>query len=213
MDKKYLEFLNSHPEWFINPEGGIEIITAPDLVREVEEKYHTSLGVIYEDDYLILLKDAVRFTDQVIAPYIRAYHKKPGGVSVLVICQGQLLLLKHFRHSLRTWLWETPRGFSESNQSPLENAMRELYEEIGVYTTNIEPLGVLAPDAGIIGERISLFYSIIEPDSLIRLEAHEGIFEHRLFSKQQVQAMIASGEITDGITISSLYMAELRGLL
>ena len=213
MDKRYTDLMESYPEWFENLPGGIEILTDSARIKQVEREFQTKLGVIYEDDYILLLKDAVRFSDQTVAPYIRAYHKNSGGVSILVLCGDSILLLKHFRHSLRRWLWETPRGFGEKGQTISENARRELHEELGVAVTDVEFLGRLVPDAGIIGETVTLYVARIPAQSPITTEKHEGIQTTALFTKEAFQAAVVSGEILDGITIASVAYAEMKGFL
>ena len=213
MDEKYKNIIKTHPELFANLPGGIEIIIDEALIHKMEMEYSTNVGIVYEDEYITLIKDAVRFADGVVGPYIRAYYKHSGGVSVMVLCEDKMLLLRHFRHSLRHWMWETPRGFGEFGQTSDENALRELYEEIGVTPMSIERLGMLVPDAGIIGESVTLYIARISPDSSIVTELHEGIERAAFFSKDQIKEAIVSGEITDGITIASLTYAELRGYI
>lgn len=213
MDKRYLDLMRERPSWFENAEGGIVILTDVERIRCIEEKQQTRIGVIYEDEYIILLKDAVIFADGEVGTYIRTYHKNPGGVSVLVLCGDKVLMLKHFRHSLRRWLWETPRGFSEYGQSPLENAMRELREEIGIDGAEVSYLGELVPDAGIMGETITLYYTRIPDGKSIVTERHEGIGEVAFLTKAQLKELIKQGEIVDGITICALTYAELKGIL
>jgi len=213
MDKKYTDLIKERPELFTNLSGGIEILTDPALIEQMEREYGTTVGIVYEDEYLTLIKDAARFADGIVGPYIRAYHKTSGGVSVMVLCKDKLLLLKHFRHSLRRWMWETPRGFGEEGQSTEQNALRELYEELGVEPTEMIRLGTLTPDAGIIGEDVTLYLARISPESPIVTEVHEGIERVALFTKEQLKEAILRGEITDGITVASLTYAELLGLI
>ena len=131
----------------------------------------------------------------------------------MVVCGEKILLLKHFRHSLRMPIWETPRGFGEDGQSTLENAVREMREEIGVLPTEVLPLGCIAPDAGIVGETVNLYFARIEDTSGVLGELHEGIIEVRFFDKCEIKRAISDGEIIDGITISSITIAEYKGLI
>ena len=213
MDKKYKRLMSEVPKLFTNLPNGIEILTDTVDIERIEREYGISVGIVYEDEYLMLIKDAVRFTDGVEGPYIRAYHKNSGGASVLVLYGDKILLLKHFRHSLRNWLWETPRGFGESGQNSEENALRELEEELGLVVMEIYPLGLLYPDAGIIGEAVALYCVHVSPDTPIVTDNHEGISSVGLFTKEELYAAIISGEINDGITIASLTYAQLKGLI
>ena len=213
MNKNYLDFMKKRPELFVNVPHGIEIITDEAIISEIEHNLNTTVGILHEDPYIMLIRDAVRFPDGELGTYIRVYHRNTGGVSILVLCEDKVLLLKHFRHSLRNWLWETPRGFGEPGQTIEENAVRELYEEIGVRPLSIEHLGTLDPDAGVIGARINLFVARIAPDSKFIKETAEGIESVELFTKEQLKEAILAGEITDGITLSSLAYAKLKGII
>ena len=213
MDEKYLRMLCEEPNLFKNLEGGIDIITDPKLINQIEKEHNTSIGVIYEDDYIILLKDAVRFADLKTGPYIRVYYKSHGGASIFVTYDDKILLIKHFRHSLRRWIWETPRGFTDAGESSAETAVREMSEELGVTVSTIEYLGDIFPDAGIIGEHVSLYCAKLNSCDKIRTEEHEGIKEIGLFSKEEFIAAIKSGEIADGITIASFTLATLKGVI
>lgn len=213
MDKKYKQLIKERPELFKNISGGIEIITDEQLISRIEKDLTIDIGIIYQDEYMMLIKDLVRFSDGSLGPYTRVYHKNRGGVSVFVVCEDKILLLKHFRHSLRSWMWETPRGFGEAGQTTEQNALRELHEEIGVVPMDIVLLGTIFPDAGIVGERITLYCARIAPNSTITTETQEGIERADFFTKDQLKTAILSGEITDGITISSLVFAELKGLI
>ena len=62
--------------------------------------------------------------------YIRILPRRPeSAVAVLPVLNGKILLLRHFRHSLRKWMWEIPRGFGEYGITAAENAEKELREE------------------------------------------------------------------------------------
>lgn len=213
MNEQYFNLMKEKSEWFENLPNGIEILTDKEDIARVEEENKTVIGVIYEDEYIVFLKDAVRFADGMTGTYIRIYHKNEGGVAILIFCGDKILLLNHFRHSLRKWVWETPRGFGEKNQSPIENALRETNEELGVQPYNVELLGEIAPDAGVFGNTVTLFKANVPNECNINFEVHEGIGGFRLFSKSEVKEAIVSGEIVDGITIASIALAEYKGII
>ncbi|MGP3928192.1 hypothetical protein [Streptomyces sp. 8N616] len=68
--------------------------------------------MVYEDAYVMLLRDPVRFPDGRTGTYIRSVSamQEPGCV-VLPLLGGEVVLLEHFRHATRSWHWEVPRGF------------------------------------------------------------------------------------------------------
>jgi ADP-ribose pyrophosphatase len=70
---------------------------------------------------------------------------------------GQLLLVRQYRHAVGDWLLEIPAGRLDPGESALEAARRELEEETGYRARSWRPLGsfVLAP--GLCTERMTLF--------------------------------------------------------
>jgi ADP-ribose pyrophosphatase len=157
----YQELLRSHP--ILTREGGagsIELLLEDEQIKAAEEAARArlranqpeswaSVGVAYEDPYLYLLRDAVRFPpDQEgmrpsLGTYIRIHQKPFGrsGVAILCVHEGQIVLEDHFRHATRSWHWEIPRGVIEENETCEKAASRELKEEFGVRAITMQPLG------------------------------------------------------------------------
>ncbi|CAI2716980.1 NUDIX hydrolase [Nitrospina watsonii] len=84
------------------------------------------------------------------------------GVAILPVIEGKIALLKIYRHAIKDWSWEIPRGFVEPGEDLVESVARELFEETGLRCAedNILPLGSLHPDAGTLSARIQLFAGI-----------------------------------------------------
>ena len=225
----YFEFASRHPELFVNPPGAIFTILMDEQgINEVEEGARARLrargmpeewarvGIAYQDQYLFILRDAVRFPDGNTNTYIRVVDPEGGapGVIVLAVHQGNVLLLNHFRHATRHWHLEIPRGFGEPGLSDEENARRELEEEIGAAATDVirlVPLGSLHPDAGAGTEMDHLFYA--EVSGYQRPDENEGISEIRPVSVAQFEEMIRADQITDGYTLAAYARAKAKGIM
>ena len=56
MKKEYQQLMKKRPEDFQNSEepGSIFIYTDLDKIAEVEQKCHTSVGIMYQDQYIYL---------------------------------------------------------------------------------------------------------------------------------------------------------------
>ena len=54
MKKEYQQLMKKRPEYFQNSEepGSIFIYTDLDKIAEVEQKCHTSVGIMYQDQYI-----------------------------------------------------------------------------------------------------------------------------------------------------------------
>ncbi len=63
---------------------------------------------------------------------IYTYLATPRAVFVMpVTSEGELLLVRQYRHPVRDWTLEVPAGSVEDGETPLEAAQRELAEEVG----------------------------------------------------------------------------------
>jgi len=171
------------------------------------------VGVAYQDQYVLLLRDAVRLPDGSVDTRIRTVSggAEVPGVFILPIHQGRILLIRHFRHEARTWQLEIPGGFGIPGMSSEQSAQRELEEEIEATVTRLIPLGRAHPDTEIGAEYFELFYAEIE--SYGEIEVQEGITEVLSVPVQELERMIRSDEVTDMPLLVAYTRAKLRGLL
>ncbi len=221
----YFALVRKHPEMFANPEGAeITVLLDEQEIREIEGLAHQyyqahglptawgDVGVVYQDNYLLVLRDAVRFADGKRWTYFRLVDDDSAqGVITLPVYQGQVLLTKHFRHATRKWHIEVPRGFGESGQSNEENARRELMEETGATITKVLSLGFAYPNTGGTSEYNEFFY--VEISAYGVADLHEGISELLVVSIAEFENMLRDGTIDDEFTIVAYTRAKLRGLL
>ncbi len=222
----YLAFAKAHPALFANPpEGGIAILLNEDEIREAEAKMAQLLeskgmpaewarvGIAFRDQYVFMLRDAVRFPGDFVGTYFRLIGEEdyPPGVIVLPFYQQQVLLIRHFRHATRTWHIEIPRGFGKKGLSSEENARRELEEEIGAQPSRLISLGQTYPNTGMTSECDELFFAEVE--SYGNVEIEEAIAELLPTPVPEFERMIRDNEITDGFTLAAYARAKLKGLL
>src|SRR5262249_40351523 len=148
----YLAFAKANPGLFVNPpHGGITILLDDDEIREAEKQEAQKLeaqglpaewaqvGFAYRDQYVLLLRDAVRFPDGSLGTCIRSVdeHERAPGVVVPPLHQGQVLLIRHFRHGSRTWHLEVPQGFGIPGLSSEESIRLELQQEISATVSRL----------------------------------------------------------------------------
>ncbi|HEX6469240.1 MAG TPA: NUDIX hydrolase [Streptosporangiaceae bacterium] len=225
--RDYADLRADRPELFANPPGGAYTIELGDAAQaEVAAARHRfmreaglpvdygDVGVIYQDEYLTLVRDAVRFRDGRLGSYIRvvpAAGRGTGGCAVLPLVDDGVLLARHFRQATRTWLWEAPRGFPEPGEEPAAAAARELTEELGLVPDELVHLGAVHPDAGISAAAMDVFAARVtgsrRPDRL------EGIDEVRHLPAAELDRWIADGRISDAVSLSAIALARSRGML
>ncbi len=223
---EYLALAKAHPALFANPpEGGITILLDEHEIRKAEAQMAhwleskglpaewAQVGIVYQDQYARILRDAVRFPGGFLGTYIRFVGEEddPPGVIVLPFYQGQVLLIRHFRHATRTWHIEIPRGFGKKGLTSEENARRELEEEIGATISRLVPLGPMYPDAAASTECDALFFA--EVASHGKVEKEEAITDILPTAVEEFERMIRENEITDGFTLAAYARAKANGLL
>jgi ADP-ribose pyrophosphatase len=223
---RYRRLQEDLPEIFVNPPGApITLLLAPSEVAAAEEAAAERLtrsglpaawsetGVVYLDPWVMVLRDAVRTPTGALGTYSRTVHTgNTAGVVVLPLYRGEVVLLRHFRHSTRDWHLEVPRGFGTPGAAPAEDARRELQEEIGVVAATLEPLGMVHPDTGQSANSAHLFCAAIA-DAPRLADENEGIDAIRVVAPAELAALIAAGTVTDGFTIAAFTRAVLTGAL
>jgi ADP-ribose pyrophosphatase len=221
----YFSLVKTRPELFHNPPGvGFEILLQETEIRQAEERVAEELreagappewaqvGVAFRDQYLLLIRDAVRFADGSLGTYIRTVPPEGSspGVVVLPVWQDQVLLVRHFRHATRAWHLEIPRGFGMDPDVRV-TARRELEEEIGATDIRLTSLGDLYPDAGMDSSTVTFFHASI--GSFGKPELHEAITDIMPTPVPELERMIRDGELKDGFLLSAYGLAKARNLM
>ena len=85
---------------------------------------------VYEGHVITLVTDTVRMPDGGSSE--REVVRHPGAVAVVAVDDdGDVVLLRQYRHPVGTHLWELPAGLRDADgEPPLETAKRELAEEV-----------------------------------------------------------------------------------
>lgn len=218
----YRLLMQRQPEWFRNhPRGGITILTSDaDIDRACRDAERHRLahglsvtdlraGLLAQDAYMTVVRDAVRFPDGSLGLYNRIIETAP--VAVLPLLDGRPVMMKVFRHGLRDWSLEFPRGGCDRGETPETGVARELNEEIGAQIETLMPLGEFTPGGSSLSIRAYLFAA--EIDAIGRRDLREGVEDVRAMDVACVERKIVSGEIIDGFSIALFARARLGGLI
>lgn len=221
----YLALVRTRPELFANPPGaGFEILLEDADIRQAQDYMADKLesagapaewaevGVAFRDQYLFLLRDAVRFPDGSLGTYIRFIEPDGAfpGVVILPVWNDQVLLIRHFRHATRRWHLEIPRGFGVSADAR-ESARIELQEEIGAQEIQLTALGETYPDAGADAGCVEMFYASV--GSFEMPELHEAITDILPTPVPEFERMIREGELKDGYLLAAYGLAKAKNLI
>jgi ADP-ribose pyrophosphatase len=219
---RYFEIVRERPERFENPKGDIyEILLDPERIAHAQSEARRvrvrdgmpsddlRVGVLAEDPYLLVVRDAVKFADGTYGLYNRLMV--PSGAAILPVHDGRIVLLDRFRHGTRAWHLEIPRGSFSGEGTHEDEARRELQEEIGAGVVEMIDLGLLHSTTGCLDEMHHLYMARV--DAIGVPDKHEAIVALRPFTVDETAARIADGTITDGPTLAAFLRARLRGYL
>ena len=140
---------------------------------------------------------------------IREVAVHPGGAAVVAVKNdGKIILVKQFRHPIQQAILELPAGKLDKGEDPLVCANRELEEETGYKTNNMEKLGVISTSPGFCTEILHIYLAKnLIPGDHNREEGEYGM-EILEFSMNEIEQMIENGEIIDAKTICGIYYAK-----
>jgi len=170
------------------------------------------------NEYILVEKTNLRwekFDGNMSPESIRFVVRRGDSVGVVPVCResGRIVLVKQFRFpAVRDdedgYLWEIPAGMLDRDEEPVETAARELFEEIGVSSEEIESLTSYYLSPGLLDERMHLYLAQIGECPQIGAaggnpDEHEDLLV-QAFSKDEILAMIAQHEIIDAKSLAGL---------
>lgn len=140
--------------------------------------------------------------------------RHPGSVVILpVTMEGDLVLVRQYRHAIGSWLWEVPAGSLKKGEDPEDAARRECHEEIGLVPATLERLGAFFPTPGYCDEEM-IFYKATGlrepgPGEVAHPDEDEDI-ETKAFALDDLRRLIDVGEIIDLKTVAGVSLLSRR---
>lgn len=132
--------------------------------------------------------------------------RHPGASAIVPVTEdGNVLMIKQYRHAVGGYIWEIPAGTLDPGETPLTCAKRELIEEAGVSAAEWRKLGEITPVPGYSDERIHIFLATNISPAEQHLDADEVLQVHEI-DLAEALAMIDRGEIQDAKTLCGLLM-------
>ncbi|HEX9466189.1 MAG TPA: NUDIX hydrolase [Alphaproteobacteria bacterium] len=221
--QEYLAFARQRPDLFDVGEGGIRILLDSAEIEQVEDDVTIDLrrrglsetgaeiGIIAKDPWFWLIRDAVEFPDGARRAYARFINRTGHGSAVLPLFEDRVMLTRQFRHAIRRWSLEIPRGGIEIDKTPDETAIAEVREEIGGEITELVPLGFVHGSTNIYYNGVYLYFARLSRIGAPQLS--EGIISIEQPTVAEFERMLRDNEVTDSFTISAYFQAKLRGLV
>ncbi len=220
---EYLDFARQRPDLFGPPDGGVRILLDPAEIRAVEAETKAKLrgrglpdsgaeiGIVSHDPYVWFLRDAVEFPDGARRPHHRVVNRVGNGAAVLPMLDSRVVLTRQFRHALRAWSLEIPRGALEPGETPEQAAAAEVAEEVGGAIRELIKLAFVHGSSNLYANGVHTFFARLE--SVGAPQVSEAIASVEQVTVAEFERMISDGTITDAPTIGAFAQARLRGLI
>ena len=177
----------------------------------IEERLNRE--VIYCGKSYQLWLDELKLPDGKIR--IREHLHHPGGVAVLAVDDcGCCAMVRQYRHPIEQITLEIPAGKLDKlpDETPEHAARRELREETGWKAASLTPMGKIYPSPGVVDEVLYLFLAKGLKREQQELDEDEFIHVHWM-PLEELESLVARGEMDDVKTICALSRAKLCGLL
>jgi len=124
---------------------------------------------------------------------------------VPVTASNEIVCIRQYRHGNEEITLEIPGGMVDQGEEPSAAAARECREETGYEVDDLIPLGVLAPNPALFGNRLHTF---IAPNARWTGEIENTSTEHtevQLIPMEQVPDFLVSGEIDHALVAATLW--------
>ena len=159
--------------------------------------------IVYKGAILNMCKDEI-ITPKGKDVYWDYIAHKGAAAVIPVMDDGRIIMVRQWRNTVDRFSLEIPAGGLDGENEPTINcAKRELEEETGYKSENVQLLQTIVPAIAYSGEIIDIYVAFdlkkgrqnLDPDEEIELE---------IYTIQELVQMILENKINDAKTISSL---------
>lgn len=188
-------------------DGGFadEVVTDPRIYPT------TSSGTVFDGHIVSVRQDEVQMSDGSTGKRDVVVH--PGAVGVIALDdEDRVVLLRQYRHPVRSYLWEVPAGLKDVADEPLvDTARRELLEEAGLAAGRWDRLLDLYASPGGSTEEVTIFLARdlteAELPADFELAAEELDLEVRRVPLDEALAAVQEGRIRNSLAVSGILAA------
>jgi ADP-ribose pyrophosphatase len=162
-------------------------------------------SVIYENPWVNLYVDKVRFPGgRIIDQHHLLDFEKEAVAVVVENAQGEILFVQSYRYTTDSIEWEIPAGGIDKGESIVEAARREILEETGYETEDLQVVYTYYPMNGIANKVFHV--------ASAQVKALTGSFDTnevksvKWFRPAQIQEIIGKRIIMDGYSLTALLL-------
>lgn len=109
-----------------------------------EKKWkRTKRKTVYASPFIELYEDSVELPNGASIDDYTVVKKQDIVLVVATNVNGEILVTKEYKYAVDEYLWTVPAGHIDTNELPLEAAKRELLEETGYTSNDLQVVGTL----------------------------------------------------------------------
>ena len=158
---------------------------------------------MYQGAIVDVYRDYMQFSNGNTEEWDYIHHRGAAAV-VPVTDDGRIIMVRQYRNALERFTLEIPAGALDDPEEPGINcSARELEEETGYRSENLEWLITLRTTVAFCNERIEVYVAKnlvpskqhLDPNELVNVELH---------TVEELKQMIFDGEIEDSKTVASI---------
>jgi 8-oxo-dGTP pyrophosphatase MutT (NUDIX family) len=169
-----------------------------------------STEIKYQKKWLTVHEQEVELPDgRILSPYL--VIDVPSFCNVFIVTENEeVVLVKQYRQAAGILSIELPGGMVDPGEEPMKAALREMEEETGFSTNDMELLYTIHPNPPLENNR-AWFYLAKGAKQIkdIQLDPFEDI-EMMKISKQQFMEMLRTHSFTHGSQIGAMYAAAYK---
>jgi len=112
---------------------------------------------VYQEKWLQIKNDTCELPDgRIIDPYIVV--EVPSWTNMVIITKAEkIVLVKQYRHALGKTTLELPGGILEKGELPKDSAIREMQEETGYVSNEVEFIMEISPNPALMNNTAYFF--------------------------------------------------------
>ncbi len=169
-----------------------------------------SSEIVYQKKWLKIKEEACKLPDgQIIDPYIIV--DVPNFCNVfLVTAADEVIMVKQYRHAAGIISIEMPGGMIDKGEDPMVAAARELQEETGYTSDQMECLFTISPNPPLENNRAWFFIAKnAVQNRQVELDQFEDI-ELIKYSKTEFMQRLLNNEFTHGTQLGAMFAAAVK---